>query len=1410
MSAEFAYSRAPLRRIEELQFSVFSPEDIRAQSVTQEAFINGKRIKEGINTSRCHDESGMPIYGGLNDPRMGYKFDDKECVGYFGHIELARPMFHMGYIDKVRMVLQCVCFDCGTLLIDEKDSTFHRIMNEYKRSEDRLKEFTKICRGKKKCYGGDDLNEDMEETGGKEVIRRGCGAKQPKISKPAHSQLSFEYDNEEDLENDLGAGGRDRKQMLQASHVNNIFKQISEKDMRALGFHPKWSRPEWLLWHVMPVPPPHVRPSVQFGSGVSDDDLTHKYIGIVKANIALKNSIQNEDPAFTTNQYAELLQYHCSTLINNELAGQQQDKYRNGKPLKTIRQRLVGKEGRVRGNLMGKRCDFTSRTVITADPILSIQQVGVPRSIASTLTVRERVTHFNQERLHELIARGPDRHPGANYIIRDDGGVIDLKFVRNKNDLQLVVGWIVERHLNDGDVVLFNRQPSLHKMSIMAHYAKVLDWSTFRLNLSCTPPYNADFDGDEMNLHVPQSLEARAEAEKMMLTPYMIVSPQSNAPVMKIVQDSLLGASLITKRDIFIDRELMMHLLMWVKNFNGKMPVPAIMVPRKNVEDDYTDGYDSYWTGKQLYSMILPNINMQKNSGGAPDGQGITDLSVTDSYVYIENGTLHCGNIDKKSLGAGTNALIHITWLEVGPMAARDLIDNTQLVINAWLIHWGFSIGVGDTVADEATMFEIARIIDEKKDKVAELVKQGQNNELESQPGRTMIQVFEDSVNRALNAARNDSGKRASDSLPKDNSFKITVTSGSKGSANNIAQILACVGQQNVEGKRIKNGFQYRTLPHFAKDDLGPESRGFVENSYLKGLTPAEFYFHAMSGREGIIDTACKTAETGYIQRRLVKAMETIMVRYDGTVRNAEGHIVQFLYGEDGMAGEFVEQQKMFTMKMSHKAMARKFKFSDYKPGEETVNGKTHRFMSTQAIEDVERDVDTKRYLREEYQQLLVDQETLAEIGVWRKAILSSPDVADTRMPVPVNMARLINRAKLQFRNVNNVSELHPKEVVKDVLELFERLIIVPGSDKLSIEAQHNSTLLFKILTRMYLASKVVIKEHRLTLAAWKFIIGEIESKFNRARSNPGEVCGVLAAQSIGEPATQMTLNTFHNAGIASKNVTLGVPRLKEVINVSKRIKTPGVTIYLKEEDEDGKKISSDQERATLVQASLAFTTLRDVTLSTSIIYDPVVFEEEDGFKKMVSCIEEHNGMLETWSEAPDDWLDMERVEERGYLSPWVLRFELNQAAMSGKHLTMADVKEKLMAEFGEMFLIIVEQSLDSKQLMLLRLVQEEYNDGGGDEQNYGDDDDGGNKEDFAVDHDELLKQIESELLDEVQLCGISGIDKVYTRLEKNGKTYTHGSGFTERQEWILETDGSNLLEVLSHPDVDHTRTIST
>ncbi|CAN0233637.1 unnamed protein product, partial [Ectocarpus sp. 8 AP-2014] len=447
-------------------------------------------------------------------------------------------------------------------------------------------------RGKKGGGGGGGGGGDIH----KDTPSPPCGIN-PKFTRQG-LQVEVEYPPDMD---DVPRSG-DRRQYLSASKVHDIFKNISEEDMVTLGLNPQYSRPDWLVITVLPVPPPHVRPSVALDAGArSEDDLTHQLVNICKANMRLEACVRTGEPAHIVESFEQLLQYKVAALFDNERAGQPQETQRSGKPLKTLRARLKGKEGRIRGNLMGKRVDFSARTVITADPNLGIDQVGVPKSIALNLTVPELVTAFNVEEMAQLVARGPLEHPGARYIVRHDGVRVDLRFVRNKNSLTLQYGYAVERHLRDDDIIIFNRQPSLHKMSIMGHRVKVLDWSTFRMNLSVTSPYNADFDGDEMNLHVPQSLVAKAEAQELMMVPRNIVSPQSNKPVMGIVQvcplDSLLGVCKMTKRDTFVERDLLMNLLMWVETWDGKVPAPAILKPRP------------LWTGKQLFSLICPKVH---------------------------------------------------------------------------------------------------------------------------------------------------------------------------------------------------------------------------------------------------------------------------------------------------------------------------------------------------------------------------------------------------------------------------------------------------------------------------------------------------------------------------------------------------------------------------------------------------------------------------------------------------------------------------------------------------------------------------------------------------------------------------------------------------------------------------------
>lgn len=392
--------------------------------------------------------------------------------------------------------------------------------------------------------------------------------------------------------------------------------------------------------------------------------------------------------------------------------------------------------------------------------------------------------------MKQLVANGPLEWPGAMYIIRSDQTRIDLRYVRSVNDIVLEYGWIVERHLRDDDVVLFNRQPSLHKMSIMGHRAKILDWSTFRLNLSVTTPYNADFDGDEMNLHVPQSMTARADADQLMMVPRNIITPQNNRNVMGIVQDALLGVSRMTKRDVFIEKDVFMNAMLWIATWDGFIPAPAIIKPRP------------LWTGKQLFSMITPKINYRGKSKNHKDDVKITDpFNYLDSEVLIHDGLLLSGIVDKNIVGASGGSIVHVTWLSKGWEETRNFMNQIQGIVNFWFVNTSYSVSVSDTVADAKTIEDIQDTLNKAKDKVLNIMAKAQSGELKMMPGKPLLESFEMNINEVLNDARSNVGKSAQNSLKERNAIKGTVMAGSKGSELNISQIIACVGQQNVQGR---------------------------------------------------------------------------------------------------------------------------------------------------------------------------------------------------------------------------------------------------------------------------------------------------------------------------------------------------------------------------------------------------------------------------------------------------------------------------------------------------------------------------------------------------------------------------------------------------------------------------------
>jgi len=1199
-----------------------------------------------------------------------------------------------------------------------------------------------VCSKKLVCDADPVKEEDDMGPEPDDVGHGGCGHTQPVIRREGLKMFaSWKKGKDDDEEGEGSKGGQPEKRLLPASEALQILKKISDEDIELMGLSTFEARPEWMIISVLPVAPPPVRPGVaEGGAAKGEDDLTYKLADIIKASSQLKKFEQEGAPAHIVGEFEDLLQFHCATYMDNDIAGIPQAMQKSGRPVKSIRARLKGKEGRLRGNLMGKRVDFSARTVITGDPNLDLDQVGVPKSIARNLTYPEKVTPYNISYLQQLVRNGPNEWPGARYVVRDTGERIDLKYNR-RADMALQFGWTVERHLKDGDFVLFNRQPSLHKMSMMCHRVKLMDFSTFRLNLSVTSPYNADFDGDEMNLHVPQSEETRAELSQIAWVPRQIVSPQANKPVMGIVQDTLCGVRKFTLRDCLLDYDQVQNILLWVPGWDGVVPMPCILKPKP------------YWSGKQILSLCIPKgINVFLG-----DPVKASSNNPTDDGVCIENGEIFYGVINKKVVGAAAGGLIHIIFRERGPEITRDFFGGCQKVVNYWLLHNGFSIGIGDTVADKATATFITEEIIRAKGQVDTYIQDARLDRMKPEAGMTLRESFESKVNRELNTARDTVGSRAERDLPNWNNVKQMVIAGSKGSFINISQMSACVGQQSVEGKRIPFGFRHRTLPHFSKDDFSPESRGFVENSYLRGLTPQEFFFHAMAGREGLIDTAVKTAETGYIQRRLVKALEDVMVCYDGTVRNSTNSVIQFAYGEDGIDGAMVERQHLLTHRLNDVDFTRRFKVDLHEGGFKKGTLQAGLGDWSQELQDL---------LDEEFDQLAKDRITL------RTEIFH-----DNRGDVylPMNISRLVLNARQEFNiDPRKPSDLSPKDIVFELRSILERLIVVRGSDPISTAAQENATLLFKIHLRSFLSTRNVIEYLRLNREAFFWVLGEIEQQFARSVVNPGEMCGTLAAQSIGEPATQMTLNTFHYAGVSSKNVTLGVPRLKEIINCAENIKTPSLSVYLTSE------YSQTEESAKVIQTALTHTTLRTVTSAVEIHFDP---------DPVSTTIEDDRDFVEAFFAIPDE--EVERTLDRQ--SAWLLRLVLDRAQMLDKNLTMAEVSAKISQTFNNDLFVM--HSEDNAEQLVLRIRVVDNDPDKSDNQ----------------DENDFLKLLSEDMLNQIDLKGVKGIKKVF--IVSQDKVHQRVNAMTGAwepvREWILETDGSNLREVLAVDGVDTGRTIS-
>ncbi|KAL6204627.1 hypothetical protein ACLB2K_021894 [Fragaria x ananassa] len=976
-----------------------------------------------IFLGRYYDSNQKPIRGGLLDARLGpankqcgdcetcgAKLSD--CPGHFGYLVLAVPVFNVGYLSTVVDILKCIY----TLPLDKGLKS----MTAWTQGSFDLRLYYYQCKTFSLEFDRDQL-----------CIKYVTGS-----VKRAQGMLAIVHGAVDDFKSvnpvmkDPKASINLQPHMLNPVKVFSLFKRMLDEDCELLNLK---SRPENLIMTTIAVPPIAIRPSVLVdGSQSNENDITERLKKIIQTNACVQQDLsEGSTTRFLSNW--EILQAEVALYINSDVRGVPYHMTANAKPLNGLVQRLKGKTGRFRGNLCGKRVEYTGRTVISPDPNLKITEVGIPIQMAQILSYPERVSDHNIEKLRRCVANGPFKYPGALVLKCQNGDEWSLKAgqKRMSHADNLKPGDIVDRHLEDGDIVLFNRQPSLHRMSIMCHRARIMPWRTLRFNESVCNPYNADFDGDEMNMHVPQTEEARTEAVMLMGVQNNLCTPKNGEILVASTQDFLTSSFLITRKDTFYDRASfsLMCSYMGDGTEHVDLPTPAVVKPIE------------LWTGKQLYSVLVrPNSNVR---------------------VYL-NLTVREKSYSNRKTEDGR---------EIEAMCPND----------------------GDVQPSDILYGEKEKIIKKGYDKCDNQIKLYKEGQLRLAPGCDAAQSLESGITAVLNDIRDQTGKLCMQTLHWRNSPLIMSQCGSKGSAINISQMVACVGQQSVGGRRAPNGFIDRSLPHFPRKVNTPAAKGFVASSFYSGLTATEFFFHTMGGREGLVDTAVKTADTGYMSRRLSKVLEDLSVQYDKTVRAANGGIVQFCYGDDGMDPAMMEGKSGVPLdfyRLFFRAKA-------------TCPAGESESLSPDEVSEIVRS--------------RLSEQDMTPDGGCSMGFKSSIE---------------------QFLD----------EYVKALRKTQEAFLLnqSPGWEVKSATLQN-----------------IVQNISGVTPRQLKVFLDTCISRYHSKKVDAGTAIGVIGAQSIGEPGTQMTLKTFHFAGVASMNVTLGVPRIKEIINGAKNIHTPIITTVL-------------------------------------------------------------------------------------------------------------------------------------------------------------------------------------------------------------------------------------------------------
>ncbi|KAF2665315.1 DNA-directed RNA polymerase III [Microthyrium microscopicum] len=1161
--------RTPMR-IGALDFGVMSQDEIEKQAQLE---VSDRNLYD-------LDAERNPTKNGPLDRHLGTSsktaicatcgHEQRSCNGHWGFVRLEAPCFHIGFLAFTVEVLNQICKSCSRILLPhaERQNYLKSLRKPNLDSFQKKKLLQRLqadCKKVRRCPHCDSSNGPVRKVPGHACKLMHLkfefffkSAAKSKVAPPDKDLFDKALDNYTKKNPDNARHMKKALDDLPAIKVHRLFCAIPTEDCELLGLNLQKGRPESYLWTHLPIPPPNIRPSVPGDQGTTEDELTTKLSEIIDLNTRLREAIRLNEHLNIQMDYYEKLQDHIAMYINSHAPGLNKSEY--GKAIRSFCSRLKGKQGRFRGNLSGKRVNFSGRTVISPDPNLSIEEVGIPEHVAKILSYPQmyapRLDSLKRS-LEAAIKNGPERYPGANGIQKLNGPHISLKVAHQIGDkkikqiiAELQPGDIIHRHLINGDIVLFNRQPSLHKLSVLCHRVRVHQSRTFRFNESVCNPYNADFDGDEMNIHVPQTEEARAEALQLMGVKHNLVTPKNGAPIIAPIQDFITASYLISHKDQFFNKSQFSQIIgymfdadMFEDPDTGKLqryelPPPTIRKPMY------------LWTGKQVFNVLMrPSreckvlVNVEgKLKQFKPNALLAPDMSPEDAYMVVRNSEVMCGQMDKSAIGDGNKSSIFFVILrDFGEDYAVQGMNRLAKLSSRWLAHQGFSIGVGDVYPSDRLTKLKNELTDSAGARVKELIAMLKNKTLTRDPGCDMDQTLENRISKILSEVRNDAGQACFNELSPHNAAVIMAKSGSKGSMINVSQMAAGVGQQMIGGARVENGFQDRTLPHFDKGSRDPASKGFVANSFFSGLTPTEFIFHAMSGREGLVDTAVKTAETGYMSRRLIKSLEDAFVVYDKTVRNSSGKIIQFSFGDDFLDPAELEGNKKPI------AFERTFRHAI----ETTRTDESAGLVPQEIIKHVRAALASQLKIFVPHSNDDIDEVT------------SDKEISDDKADSDQSARRFIkdvhdylhgqiNRLKgLRKKYIDTAPAKGPRSAAKSVRQAAVDRILLITPEVLDT--------FFKL--------------------CWL--------KYGRSVTQPAHAVGAIAAQSIGEPGTQMTLRTFHFAGVTGMSITGGVPRIKEIINAAKKISTPVINCVLMNK--------SDPNAARYVQSRIEKTYLRDI-----------------------------------------------------------------------------------------------------------------------------------------------------------------------------------------------------------------------